>query len=145
MIEGAQVLLENSLIDASSSEIGLLARDNGTHVEAVNSIILDGKQGVSAQGGALISLRDCSCSGASVVGVEAREEGSRIELRGSFVGDMKGAGAVSDRTPTPRLSSGMHSHISPPPRVSEPPWPVYVTHEGEFVSRQVARTRFCRN
>ena len=90
-IDGAQVSLANSLIEASMSEIGLLAHGADTHVEAANSIIMEGKQGASAQGGAQITLRDCSCSGASVVG-EAREEGSRIKLLRSFVGDMKGAG-----------------------------------------------------
>lgn len=102
-IDGAQISLVNPLFEASTSEIGLLARGAGTRVEATNSIIIDGIQSASAQAGALIALQDCSCSGASVVWVEVRGEGSRIKLRGSFVGK------VSSRSATPRNGPGLHS------------------------------------
>lgn len=89
------------------SDIGLLARGPGTCVEAWNSIIMDGIQSASAQAGATVAMHDCSCSGAAVVGVEVRGEGSRIKLRGSFVGDMKGAGKVSSTPATPRNGTGV--------------------------------------
>jgi hypothetical protein len=106
-MDGAHVHLVNSLIDASMSDIGLLARGIGTHVEGCNSIILDGIQSASAQAGATLTLLDCSCSGASLVGVEVRGDCSRIKLKGSFIGDMKGAGKVCSGSGTPPKSGSL--------------------------------------
>lgn len=99
-MEEAQVHLVDSLLEASMSDIGLLARGEGTVVDAQNCIIMNGIQSASAQDGACIILQDCSCSGATVVGVEVRGEGAIIKIQGSFVGDMKGAGKVTTSAPT---------------------------------------------